>query len=75
MYVRCEKRSWKLLGNHVEKGGVLAITPEQLKQNNHLDLSGDLTVLADHPDTAKKKASSRRRGRTARKKEQLKSEE
>lgn len=74
MYVRCENRAWKLLGKHVDKGDVIAITPEQLKKYNHLVAEGELSVLADHPDAAKKKAASRRSGRTARKKAQLKSE-
>ena len=75
MYVRCENRSWKLLGKYVAKGDVIAITPDQLKKYNHLVLQGELSVLPDHPDASKKKAATRRRGRTARKKEQLKSEE
>lgn len=75
MYVRCENRSWKILGKHVAKGEVLPITAEQLKKYNHLVASGELSVLSDHPDQARKKAASRRKSRTGRKKEKLKSEE
>ena len=75
MYVRCENRPWKLLGKHVAKGDVLAITPEQLKRYAPLVESGELTVLSEHPDQAKKKNASRRRTRAAKKQAQLKSDE
>lgn len=75
MYVRSEKRPWRILGKLLRQGEVLPITAEQLRKYNHLVASGDLSVLADHPDQARKKAASRRKSRTARKKEQLKSDE
>jgi len=63
MYIRSEKRTWKILGTHLKKGEVMPITAEQLKELKAMIGSGDLVVLDDHPDQ-KKKAASRRRSRT-----------
>ena len=71
MYIRSEKRTWKILGKHLTKGAVMPITAEQLKDYRSLLSSGDLVVLDDHPDE-KKKAPSRRRARASTKQKDLK---
>ena len=71
MYIRSEKRTWKILGKHLPKGSVMPITAEQLKEYRGLLNSGDIVVLDEHPDE-KKKAASRRRARASSKQKDLK---
>ena len=71
MYIRSEKRTWKILGKHLPKGAVMPITAEQLKDYRSLLSSGDLVVLDKHPEE-KKKTASRRRARASSKQQDLK---